>query len=221
MAAKTQVCYMPCNAKSRRQEKHNENRTGKENQQRVSPKERLFAPPHAQGMKGMPVHVCPYRRKHNKATTATEEQNGMKGQNGGTQNQQRREEHMEEATHNRGEAQHTHKKDRKEKLNVHNMHKRRTPHRPPRHKCKYVTCRAMPRNEHEIRTTTTPKRVTTRCNRDVPIRRHAHPRPHARLHRERKGVKGMPARACRRKRTKTTTAANKQNDMGENQGRHE
>ena len=55
----------------------------------------------------MSVHAYPYCRKHNKVITATEEQNGMKGQNGGTQNQQRREEHTEEATHNREEAQHT------------------------------------------------------------------------------------------------------------------
>ena len=31
------VCYMPCNAKLRRQVKHNDNRTGKEYQQEVSP----------------------------------------------------------------------------------------------------------------------------------------------------------------------------------------
>ena len=55
----------------------------------------------------MPVHACLYRPKDNKVITATEEQNGMKGQNEGTQNQQRREERTEEATHNRGEAQHT------------------------------------------------------------------------------------------------------------------
>ena len=46
MAAKTQVCYMPCNAKMRRHEKHNENRTGKENQQEVTPNECLCPPPH-------------------------------------------------------------------------------------------------------------------------------------------------------------------------------
>ena len=56
----------------------------------------------------MPVHAC--RRKHNKATTATEEQNGMKGQN-----KQRCEERTEEATHNQGEAQHTQKQKTKAK----------------------------------------------------------------------------------------------------------
>ena len=104
----------------------------------------------------MPVHAC--RHKHNKATTATKEQNGMKGQN-----KQRCEERTEEATHNQGEAQHTQKQ--KTKAKIHNMHKRQQPHRPPRHKCKYVTCRATLRNEHEIRTTTTTTKVTTRCNR--------------------------------------------------------
>ena len=95
---------MPCNAKMRRHEKRNENRTGKENQQEVTPKECLCPPPHTYGMKGMPVRACPYRRK---VITATDEQNGMKGHNGGTQNQQRREERTKEATHHRGEAQHT------------------------------------------------------------------------------------------------------------------
>ena len=126
MAAQTQVCYMPCNAKSRRQVKHDDNRTGKENQQEVSPTERLCPPPHTKGTKGIPVHacpyrrkVCPYRRKQNKATTATGAQNGMKGQNGGTQNKQREEERTEEATHNRGEAQHTQKQETKTKHTQH------------------------------------------------------------------------------------------------------
>ena len=50
--------------------------------------------------------VCPYMHARtaastsNNATTATEEQNGMKGQNRGTQNEQRREERTGEATHN-------------------------------------------------------------------------------------------------------------------------
>ena len=68
----------------------------------------------------------------------------------------------------------THTKTKKQKLNIHNMHKRHPPHWPPRHKCKYVTCRATLRNEHEIRTATTAKRVTMRCNRDVPVPRCAH-----------------------------------------------
>ena len=37
---------MPSNAKVRRHEKRNENRTGKENQQEVTPKECLCSPPH-------------------------------------------------------------------------------------------------------------------------------------------------------------------------------
>ena len=45
-AAEKQVCYMPCNAKMRRHEKRNENRTGKENQQELTPNECLCPPPH-------------------------------------------------------------------------------------------------------------------------------------------------------------------------------
>ena len=44
-----------------------------------------------------------------KVITATDEQNGMKGHDGGTKNQQRREERVKEATHHRGEVQHTKK----------------------------------------------------------------------------------------------------------------
>ena len=54
----------------------------------------------------MPVRACPYLRK---VITAADEQNGMKGHNRGTQNQQRREERTKEATRDRGEAQHTQK----------------------------------------------------------------------------------------------------------------
>ena len=54
----------------------------------------------------MPVRACPDRRK---VITATDEQNGMKGHDEGTKNQQRREERVKEATHHRGEAQHTKK----------------------------------------------------------------------------------------------------------------
>ena len=50
------------------------------------------------------ARTCPDRRK---VITATDEQHGMKGHDGGTKNQQRREERMKEATHHRGEAQHT------------------------------------------------------------------------------------------------------------------
>ena len=46
MAAKTQVCYMPCNAKIRRHKKHNEHRTSKDNQQEVTPSECLCRSPH-------------------------------------------------------------------------------------------------------------------------------------------------------------------------------
>ena len=52
----------------------------------------------------MPVRAFPERRK---VITATDEQNGMKGHDGGTNNQQRGEEREKEATHHRGEAQHT------------------------------------------------------------------------------------------------------------------
>ena len=38
--------YMPCNAKMRRHEERNENRTGKEDQQEVTPNECLYPPPH-------------------------------------------------------------------------------------------------------------------------------------------------------------------------------
>ena len=38
--------YVPSNAKVRRHEKRNENRTGKENQQEVTPNECLCPPPH-------------------------------------------------------------------------------------------------------------------------------------------------------------------------------
>ena len=38
--------YMPCNAKMRRHEKRNKNRTGKENQQEVTPNECLCPPSH-------------------------------------------------------------------------------------------------------------------------------------------------------------------------------
>ena len=65
----------------------------------------------------------------------------------------RRKPHTTEGKHN------THKNKKNHKLNIHNMHKRQPPHRPPKHKCKYVTCRATLRNEHEIRTTTTPTKV--------------------------------------------------------------
>ena len=50
------------------------------------------------------ARTCPDRRK---VITATDEQHGMKGHDGETKNQQRREERMKEATHHRGEAQHT------------------------------------------------------------------------------------------------------------------
>ena len=38
--------YVPCNAKVRRHQKRNENRTGKENQEEVTPNECLCPPPH-------------------------------------------------------------------------------------------------------------------------------------------------------------------------------
>ena len=60
------------------------------------------------------------------------------------------------------------------------MHKQQ-PHRPPRHKCKYVTCRATLHNENEKSTTiSTPTKVTKRCSRENC------PSPHAGLHREQK-----------------------------------
>ena len=71
---------MSSNAKVRRHEKRNENRTGKENQQEVAPKECLCSPPLTWGKKGMPVRASPERRK---VITATDEQNGMKGQTRG------------------------------------------------------------------------------------------------------------------------------------------
>ena len=54
----------------------------------------------------MPIRACPDRRK---VITATDEQNGIKGHDGEKKNQQRTEERMKEATHHRGEAQHTKK----------------------------------------------------------------------------------------------------------------
>ena len=78
-----------------------------------------------------------------------------------------------------------------------NMHKQQQPHRPPRHKCKYVTCRATLRYKSEKSTTITrPTKVTKRCSRENL------PSP-ARLLTE--GAKGMPpvfARICRRKQSK-------------------
>ena len=51
------------------------------------------------------ARTCPDRRK---VITATDEQHGMKGHDGGTKKKkQRREERMKEATHHRGESQHT------------------------------------------------------------------------------------------------------------------
>ena len=61
------------------------------------------------------------------------------------------------------------------------MHKQQQPHRPSRHKCKYVTCRATLRYENKKSTTiTTPTKVTKRCSRENM------PTMHARLHREQK-----------------------------------
>ena len=71
---------MSNNAKVRRHEKRNESRTGKENQQEVAPNECLCSPPLTSGKKGMPARACPERRK---ANTASDEQNGMKGQTRG------------------------------------------------------------------------------------------------------------------------------------------
>ena len=58
---------------------------------------------------------------------------------------------MKEATHHRGEAQHT-KKAHKQKLNIHNVHTWLVG-------SKYVTCHATLRNEHETRTATTPTKA--------------------------------------------------------------
>ena len=55
---------------------------------------------------------------------------------------------MKEATHHRGEAQHT-KKAHKQKLNIHTWLVG----------SKYVACHATLRNEHETRTATTPTKV--------------------------------------------------------------
>ena len=74
---------MSSNAKTCRHKKRNENRTGKENKQKVTPNECLCSPPHTEGKKGMPVRACPDRRT---VITATDEQNDMKGPDGGTKN---------------------------------------------------------------------------------------------------------------------------------------
>ena len=112
--------------------------------------------------------VCPYMQAASSTTRPPPPRNSKMEHktNKGVKNA-RRKPHTTKGKHN------THK-NKKQKLNIHNMHKRQQPHRPPRHKCTYVTCRATLRNEHGIRTTTTPTKVTTRCNRDVPTPSSAH-----------------------------------------------
>ena len=105
----------------------------------------------------------------------------VKGQNGGTQNEQRYEVRVRGATHSQWESQHTQK---------------------------YVTYRATLRNEQGESTMIKVHPKT--CPR-------AHP-PHARSHREQKEAKGMPVRACRRKRNKATTAEEKQDGMEGHEG---
>ena len=78
----------------------------------------------------------------------------------------RREAHATKENYN------THKNQKKKP----NMHKQQQQHRPPRHKCKYVTCRATLRSANEKSTTiTAPKKVTKRCSREnmpTPARPH-------------------------------------------------
>ena len=176
----------------------------------------MTVPTHAHmGNEDMPVHappyrrkVCPYRRKHNKATTATEWQNGR------TENKQRRGERTEEATHNRGEAQHTQKQNAKKK---HTQHAQETTTAPAA-ETQVQVC-YMPRYATQ-RTQDKYDNHANKLDHNPDTCQPPHPCPHAPLDRERKRAKGMPARACRRK-NHTTTAANKQNVMEECEGRQE
>ena len=97
---------MSSNAKVRHHEKRNENRTGKESQQEVIPNECLCSPPHTWGKKGMPARVCPERRK---VITATDEQNGMKGQTRGNK-KPTKERRTREGDHAPPRGSRTHKK---------------------------------------------------------------------------------------------------------------
>ena len=97
----------------------------------------------------MPVRACPERRKD---ITATDEQNGMKGQTREKKNDKgeknaRRRTRATEVKHN------TKKKDKKnthkQKLNIHTWLVG----------SKYVACYVTLRNKHETRTATTPTKV--------------------------------------------------------------
>ena len=145
---------------------------------------------------------------------------------GNTKPTKERRTHRRSHTQPRGSTTHT--KTKKKKLNIHNMHKRQPPHRPPRHKCKYVTCRAMLRNDHEIRTTTTSTKVTRRCNRDVPTPRRAHMPDPARTpsyigsERERKVCPPVPAAASatRPPPPRTSKMVWRNTKDGKNDGNH-
>ena len=131
--------------------------------------------------------VCPYMHAAASTTRPPPPRNSkmvypMKRQNGGTQNKQRYEVRAKQATHNRGEAQHTQK---------------------------YVTCRATLRNE---------RREITMIKVHPETCPGAQPCTPAYMG-SKKGAKGMPVHACRRKRNKATTAGKKQNGMEGHEGR--